>query len=358
MKASVVIPTYNKAYYLEYTLEALFHQSYDKAQYEVIVVNDGSSDNTEEITRQFAQRDWNFHVINQLNLGRGVTRNTGIQAARGNIVILTEDDCICTGNLVAEHVMHHADASNKVVAGLRREVFTRIPLNQNVSMNALRSILYTMGSSDGEGLRGPDRLYTKAMEKMFAVLPATLDIVTIADVVHDMKRINRLSVQIFSTPQDLQAIAESRHPCPWNFFLGAHISVNRESLLEAGLFDESFQGWGEEDIELGYRLFRANATFDATLNATVYHQLHPMSAVATADWVRNYVQFCEKYKTPELYLRWKVLFQRISQGEYEATVARIRAGQLSMEEECSIKEQYDQFVATGGKFHLEALKGA
>lgn len=70
MDISVVIPTYNKAAYLELTLTSLLCQSCKPTCYEVIVIDDGSSDRTGSILEHFARQDWQFHAIRQQNAGR------------------------------------------------------------------------------------------------------------------------------------------------------------------------------------------------------------------------------------------------------------------------------------------------
>lgn len=71
-------------------LSALSNQSYPKNYYEVIVVNDGSKDNTSEIIKKF---DYVL-IENNKNMGLAESRNIGIHAARGRLVAFTDDDCI------------------------------------------------------------------------------------------------------------------------------------------------------------------------------------------------------------------------------------------------------------------------
>ncbi|MDO8523021.1 MAG: glycosyltransferase family 2 protein [bacterium] len=102
IKYSVVLATYNRAVLLEKCLESLAAQTIDKTAYEVIIVNDGSEDNTEKIIIEFAakNKDLNFLHLKQLNSGPAKARNAGIQKARGEIVFFTDDDCSVPGDWI------------------------------------------------------------------------------------------------------------------------------------------------------------------------------------------------------------------------------------------------------------------
>jgi glycosyltransferase involved in cell wall biosynthesis len=85
---SVVIPTYNRAKYVTETIDSVLSQSY--TDYEIIVVNDGSTDNTREALAPYMDR---IRYIHQKNSGVSAARNRGIKAARGKwIAFLDSDD--------------------------------------------------------------------------------------------------------------------------------------------------------------------------------------------------------------------------------------------------------------------------
>ena len=86
-KVSVVVATYNGGRTLPYCLESLLHLNY--ADYEVILVDDGSTDRTPEIATTFPS----VRYLRQPNQGLSAARNTGSRAAMGEIVAFTDDDC-------------------------------------------------------------------------------------------------------------------------------------------------------------------------------------------------------------------------------------------------------------------------
>jgi glycosyltransferase involved in cell wall biosynthesis len=93
IKVSVIVPCYNQAKYLAETLDSVFVQTYDN--WECIIVNDGSADNTGEIAEDYCKRDSRFRYISQNNSGVSATRNNGITAAFGYYILpLDADDRI------------------------------------------------------------------------------------------------------------------------------------------------------------------------------------------------------------------------------------------------------------------------
>lgn len=336
LEISVVIPTHNKAAYLEFTLESLFHQSYNKSQYEVIVVDNGCTDQTSIIVERFASRGWNLHYLKLPTSGRSMARNAGIRAARGNFILFVDDDCICNRNLLVAHRERHSGPRKKAVRGVGHSVVTRIPLNRERLIDDLKNVVYTMNHT----------IPPQAVEKIAAVLPDTLDLLSAEDIARNPASIEQLSILNDLELEQFRLVAESQCSCSWHFFMTQNVSADRNSLLEVGLFDESFQGWGEEDPELGYRLFLAGVQFDATQEAIIYHQVHPRNkAVGQKEWLRNYIKFSEKHNASEIYLRWQLVKNVITFSQYESVTRQIANGLLSEADRHAIKERYDQFLA-------------
>ena len=85
---SVVVPAYNAQDTLDMCLAALQSQTVDPDRYEIILVDDGSTDRTVEIAEQYGVR-----LIRQPNAGPAAARNRGAQAAKGQILLFTDADC-------------------------------------------------------------------------------------------------------------------------------------------------------------------------------------------------------------------------------------------------------------------------
>ena len=107
---SVVIPAYNAEQFLDETLESVLSQTYEN--WECIIVNDGSTDNTESIAKKWCEKDARFRYFYKENSGASDTRNFGIKEARGEyIAFLDADDLympnflkVCLENLVEKDV--------------------------------------------------------------------------------------------------------------------------------------------------------------------------------------------------------------------------------------------------------------
>ena len=96
---SVIIPTYNTAKYIGQTINSVLGQNYK--DHEVIVVDDGSTDNTKEVLEPYMEQ---IRYIRQKNSGRAGARNTGIKAARGKYIAFLDSDDLWTPGKLAKQV--------------------------------------------------------------------------------------------------------------------------------------------------------------------------------------------------------------------------------------------------------------
>ena len=89
MKFSVIVPVYNTQEYLKRCIESVLNQTYKN--YEIILINDGSTDNSLEILKKYESNS-KVKIITQKNHGLSYTRNVGISHATGDYVILLDSD--------------------------------------------------------------------------------------------------------------------------------------------------------------------------------------------------------------------------------------------------------------------------
>lgn len=113
---TVVIPTYQRRERLRKVLEAIGRQVYPRDRLEVVVVCDGCTDGSAEMARSL-RLPVRLTVIEQVNQGPAVARNTGLARARGPYVLFIDDDVIPAPYLVAEHARAHDHTEDRVVIG-------------------------------------------------------------------------------------------------------------------------------------------------------------------------------------------------------------------------------------------------
>ena len=98
MKISIITPVYNVEKYICRCIESVINQSYN--DYELILIDDGSLDDSGKICDAYSKNNYNIHTLHQKNCGPGKSRNAGLARATGDYVIfLDSDDFICNNTL-------------------------------------------------------------------------------------------------------------------------------------------------------------------------------------------------------------------------------------------------------------------
>lgn len=98
IRLSIIVPCYNLYGYVDKTIASLLNQNVEKNQYEIILVDDGSTDNTLEVIEKFANENSNVRVISQQNAGVSRARNNGLKNALGKYVWFVDGDDIIRKN--------------------------------------------------------------------------------------------------------------------------------------------------------------------------------------------------------------------------------------------------------------------
>lgn len=204
---SVVVPTYNRLETLRDVLPSLLAQDLPADAFEVLVCDSNSSDGTKEFMSEMISRHPNVRHVAGAYSGRAAARNAGIAQASGSVVLFNDSDIIASPDLLSRHLEHHRARRDIAVVGLEVQV---------------RSLAEYEDKRDHPEKRGS---------------------------LHPPNR-KKLS---------------------WLYFLTGNASVRRDDLLRVGSFDESFTGYGHEDLELGYRLQKAGITILYEPRAVNYH---------------------------------------------------------------------------------------
>lgn len=126
IKVTIIAPIYNVSKYLANCIESIINQTYHNL--EIILVNDGSKDNSGEIADEYAKKDSRIRVIHQQNKGVSSARNAGIEAATGDYICFTDSDDYLKPDYV-EYLLNMA-VENDADISLTTEMFTNYYLDQ------------------------------------------------------------------------------------------------------------------------------------------------------------------------------------------------------------------------------------
>jgi len=194
LKLAALLTTYNRAQYLGEVLTSIRNQTCPRDEYELVVIDDGSTDESAAIVRSFAT-ELPIRYFHQKNAGLAAARNHGLSVAAAPVVLFMDDDDVVTPDTFSQHIRSHELHPEKEVAVLG---FTK--LQSEIAADPLMHFV-----TDVSGYLFS---YRQVREGMF------LD---------------------------------------FEWFWGGRTSCKRNFVLESGSFNPSFR-FGCEDIELGYRL--------------------------------------------------------------------------------------------------------
>lgn len=102
IKASIIIPAYNASKTIEALLDSLLKQNYPRRDYEIIVVDDGSTDKTASLLKKYS-----LLYLFQKHKGAGAARNFGAQSAKGEVVLFLDSDCVVPKDWIKKTLERH-----------------------------------------------------------------------------------------------------------------------------------------------------------------------------------------------------------------------------------------------------------
>ena len=253
-RISVVMATYNRAQTLMRTLDHLAKQTLPKSDYEVIVVDDGSPDDTERVVAELrGSLPFELTFMRHPNQGPGYTQNRGLRVARAPLVLLMADDILLAPGALEGHVRAHEEHPEPQVAVLGKVV--QAPhLDQTVFLRKWDPFKFR----DFEGIR----------------------------------------------------------ELPYFFFWACNISCKRDFMLAHGMFRDRRGRAGaaaHEDVELGYRLSRHGLRIIYCGDAFGHHyHIETLDGACRRAYERglNWEEFRELVDDPEISVRYHVLTRR------------------------------------------------
>ena len=135
---SVVIPAYNAGQFLDETLESVLSQTYEN--WECIIVNDGSTDNTESVAKKWCEKDSRFRLTNKENGGLSSARNWGIKEPKAEYIAFLDADDILTSDSLEVRINVLIEQNVDLVATKLQHFTDKLPkVSKN---NARQDVLY------------------------------------------------------------------------------------------------------------------------------------------------------------------------------------------------------------------------
>lgn len=116
---TVIICTYNREKYIGQLLDSLAKNDYPESDYEIVLVNNNSTDNTRLICERFAANHQNisFRYVEEHEQGLSAARNRGIKEAKGDIVIYVDDDALVDSDYIRTYAEHFSSFPETMAAG-------------------------------------------------------------------------------------------------------------------------------------------------------------------------------------------------------------------------------------------------
>lgn len=288
IEASIIIPTYNRVELLEFTLLSLYRQSIPAKNFEIIVVNDGSTDQTAKVLRKINPPYKLVVLHNKVNGGAAYSRNQGIKSSQGKIIIFL-DEMLVDRNFVKSHLGYHGKEKMVITTHYNgQRIFSHY--YPNFSQRQKRKCQKT--SMKISSIRHP--IYKKGVLRLFS----RKKVISHSILSYGFQ--NKTRPKWFHSLQAAYGKYLERMAAPWFLFITNGVSVSRNLLDKAGLFDEKLKTW-MEDWELGYRLYLAGATFYNADEIACYHQTHPIGR-SNKNKLVNYLYFIQKHPVTEVLL--------------------------------------------------------
>lgn len=157
LRFSIIIPNYNKEPYIDECIQSIISQTIDKSKYEIIFIDDGSSDNSLKVVSKYD----NINILHTNRLLAGGARNAGIQAAKGEYLIFIDSDDFLASNDVLEKLDKHIIGEDIVFLNFYRQTNSDVILVEEVKrdLNYHAEYLKTLGC--------PSKCFKKSVVTLF-----------------------------------------------------------------------------------------------------------------------------------------------------------------------------------------------
>jgi len=253
MKVSIIITTYNRGGHLRRGLQSLFTRCTKPDDVEVLIIDDGSTDETERVYLEFRDqkefKDWNIRYIYNRNPGYlscSLAKNIGIKQAKGELLIFTEPEILYVTDMISQHLTWQEKGNYLISAGIIYFVFSK-----------------KVTSLTWQELQNP-KLITERSE----VQEWGTDFPDIFDI-----RVRRNEKATYCA------------------------SVRKENLMRIGGWDQGFKRWGFDDLDAIERLGKIGVKNISDNNIICVHLAHGMTGL---EWFEESKRYHERPNKPTI----------------------------------------------------------
>jgi glycosyltransferase involved in cell wall biosynthesis len=286
VKVSVIMPNYNKHPQNLLALKSFEQQIFNKEEFEVLLVDDASTDGSITIIEQ-EKFSFPFKYIRcHSNIGRPRARNLGIQHACGEVIVFLDAEILVKPDFIYQHYFAHSNHDHLAVSG-------------SMTLRGVYSIYYpNFSNKQKQHFHTMLKQYRRAIQKLCENEPQkTIQLLSQQDIINqhfinwsfEKEHSNHFKKTLFDHfGNDMKGFH-----FPWFIFCTGNVSVKLQTLKKVGLFEE-YPGYGWDDIEMGYRLHKAGIKIINHPGLTTFHQEHPIAVTNSTDANQNFYFYFEK----------------------------------------------------------------
>lgn len=252
-KISIVIPSYNSANTIKYTLNSIKYQKLTQKEQkliEIIIIDDGSTDNTEDVISNFINI-LPIRYVRQNHLGRSCARNLGANLANGDILIFVDSDIVLENHFIREHAIRHTY--------LNEVAF--ISFKENIRLSDKNLLSHTLKPDITKDFRFGEKVKPQWI-KMH----------------HQVGNVEIRKVELLKETNNFKNFGQNKVLGVWDLpsmFVTNAVSIKKKDFYTVGGFNLQFRGWGMEDTYLGACLIALGRFIIPIFSTGVFHIKHP-----------------------------------------------------------------------------------
>lgn len=317
---SVVIPAYNAENSIKDCLNAAIAQTYKNI--EIIVIDDGSKDNTSNTCESFSEKDGRIKVIRQENMGPSVARNAGISVAKGDYIIFWDADDYPEVNLVESFVKAYEDWKDKEISFILCGMFFDNRYNARIK-DKISILEQALGFVGGENY-----LLIRSSSAMLAYLKL-FNFVT--NKCYDLNLIKKYGIafdESIRIAEDLNFNLDYLDKCPGNIVM-INIPLYHYVKRTGDNLSISYHKGDMEDTKAVYNRF---IEWESTQMGATADNILVIKGIFITDWVSRMTSMYEALrKTDKRFKMLRTLRQELSCKEFRKMLYEVhKARKISM----------------------------